>query len=41
VDKPLLQEGVKDTLILSVFSVVLFAIAAYVETFITPHLIGR
>jgi stage II sporulation protein M len=40
-DKLLFQEGVKDTLILSAFSVVLFAIAAYVETFITPHLIGR
>ena len=41
VDRPLLLEGVKDTLILSLLSVLLFAVAAYIETFITPHLIGR
>jgi stage II sporulation protein M len=41
VDRPLLREGVKDTVILSLFSVALFAIAAYIETFITPHFIGR
>jgi uncharacterized membrane protein SpoIIM required for sporulation len=41
VDRPLLREGVMDTLILSLLSVALFAIAAYIETFITPHLIGR
>jgi stage II sporulation protein M len=41
VDRPVLREGVKDTVILSLLSVVLFAIAAYIETFITPHLIGR
>jgi stage II sporulation protein M len=40
VDRPLLREGIKDTVILSLLSVVLFAIAAYIETFITPHLIG-
>lgn len=36
VDRPLLWEGAKDTLILSAISVALFAIAAYIETFITP-----
>ena len=41
VDRPLLLEGVKDTVTLSLLSVALFAIAAYIETFITPHLLGR
>jgi len=41
VDRPLLLKGVKDTVVLSLLSVALFAIAAYVETFITPHLLGR
>ena len=41
VDRALLREGVKDALVLSVLSVLLFAIAAYIETFITPHLLGR
>jgi len=41
VDRTLLREGVKDALVLSVLSVLLFAIAAYIETFITPHLLGR
>jgi len=41
VDRPLLVEGVKDTVTLSLLSVVLFAVAAYIETFITPHLLGR
>ena len=41
VDRPLLLEGVKDTVTLSLFSVVLFAVAAYIETFITPHFLGR
>jgi len=41
VDRPLLREGIKDTVILSLLCVVLFAIAAYIETFITPHFIGR
>jgi stage II sporulation protein M len=41
VDWRLLKEGVKDTLVLSLLSVLLFAIAAYIETFVTPHLLGR
>ena len=41
VDWPLLKEGVKDTVVLSLLSVMLFAVAAYIETFITPHLLGR
>ena len=41
VDRPLFMEGVKDTFVLSLFSVTLFAVAAYVETFITPILIGH
>jgi uncharacterized membrane protein SpoIIM required for sporulation len=40
VDRPLLVEGIKDTLVLSLVSVVLFAIAAYVETYFTPRLLG-
>ena len=40
-DWPLLREGVKETVTLSLLSVTLFAIAAYIETFVTPHLIGR
>ncbi len=40
VDRPLLIEGVKDTLALSVLSLVLFAMAAYIETYVTPHLLG-
>ncbi len=39
-DRPLLVEGVKDTVTLSLLSVALFAIAAYVETYVTPHLLG-
>jgi stage II sporulation protein M len=41
IDRPLLHQGIKDTIILSLLSVVLFAIAAYIESFITPHLLGR
>ncbi len=41
VDRPLLLEGVRDTVTLSLLSVALFAVAAYIETFITPHLLGR
>jgi stage II sporulation protein M len=41
VDRPLFMEGLKDTVVLSFISVALFAVAAYVETFITPGLIGR
>jgi uncharacterized membrane protein SpoIIM required for sporulation len=40
IDRPLLIEGAKDTLVLSLLSVALFAIAAYVETYVTPHLLG-
>jgi len=40
IDRPLLVVGLKDVLILSLFSVLLFAIAAYVETFITPRFLG-
>jgi len=41
VDRPLLRQGIKDTITLSLLSVALFAVAAYIETFITPHLLGR
>jgi len=41
VDRPLLLEGVKDAVTLSFLSAVLFAVAAYIETFITPHFLGR
>lgn len=41
VDRPLFRQGVKDTIILSLLSVAMFAVAAYIETFITPHLLGR
>lgn len=40
VDRPLLVQGLKDTLVLSVVSVALFAFAAYVETWVTTKLIG-
>ncbi len=40
VDRPLVLEGFKDTLALSILSVGLFAVAAYVETYVTPHFLG-
>ena len=40
IDRPLLIEGAKDTLALSLLSVALFAIAACVETYVTPHFLG-
>ena len=40
VDRPLLIEGIKDTVVLSLLSVALFAAAAYVETFVTPRFLG-
>jgi stage II sporulation protein M len=40
VDRPLLVEGVKDTVTLSLFSVALFATAAFVEAYVTPHFLG-
>ena len=35
-----LRQGVKDTVILAVASIMLFAIAAFIETYITPQLLG-
>ena len=40
VDRPLLLQGLKDTVVLSVVSVALFAFAAYVETWVTPNVMG-
>jgi uncharacterized membrane protein SpoIIM required for sporulation len=40
IERPSLTEGVKDSLVLSLVSVALFAFAAYVETFVTPRLLG-
>lgn len=40
VDRPLLSEGIKDAIVLSLLSVALFAVAAAVETYVTPHLLG-
>jgi uncharacterized membrane protein SpoIIM required for sporulation len=40
VDRPMLVEGMKDALMLSLMSVALFAIAAYFETYVTPRLLG-
>ncbi len=40
IDRPRLTEGVKDTIFLSLLSLALFAIAAYVETYVTPRLLG-
>ncbi len=40
IDRPLFIEGVKDTVFLSLLSLTLFGIAAYVETFVTPRLLG-
>lgn len=40
VNRPLLKEGVIDTLLLSLLSVVLFAIAAYFESYVTPRFLG-
>jgi stage II sporulation protein M len=40
IDRPLFIQGAKDTLFLSLLSVALFVIAAYVETYVTPHLLG-
>jgi len=41
VDRSRLREGIGDTVTLSLMSVTLFAIAAYIESFVTPHLLGR
>ena len=40
IDRPNLVEGVKDTVFLSLLSLALFAIAAYVETYVTPRFLG-
>ncbi len=40
VNVPKLKVGLKDTLILAVASVLLFVIAALIETYITPRLLG-
>ncbi len=40
IDGGQLREGIKDTVVLSAISVLLFAVAAYVETFITPRFLG-
>ncbi|MFQ6081005.1 MAG: stage II sporulation protein M [Candidatus Bathyarchaeia archaeon] len=39
VDRVKFIQGVKDTVILAIASVILFIIAAYVETYVTPHLL--
>jgi uncharacterized membrane protein SpoIIM required for sporulation len=39
-DRPLLYEGIKDTLVLSLLSVMLFAVAAAFESYVTPHFLG-
>jgi uncharacterized membrane protein SpoIIM required for sporulation len=36
-----LKQGIKDTVILAVASVILFAVAAVIETYVTPRLLGR
>jgi len=33
------KQGFKDALILATISISLFALAAYIETYITPHLL--
>lgn len=40
VDGAKFKQGLKDTLILAVASLILFVIAAFVETYITPYLLG-
>jgi uncharacterized membrane protein SpoIIM required for sporulation len=40
VDGMKFKRGIKDTIILAIASVILFMIAAYVETYITPSLLG-
>lgn len=40
IDRPLFFLGVKDAVAISVLSVALFAIAAFIEAFVTPHLLG-
>jgi uncharacterized membrane protein SpoIIM required for sporulation len=40
INRPRLIQGLRDALFLSLLSVALFAIAAYVETYVTPHFLG-
>jgi len=40
VDGSKFKRGIKDTVILAVAAVILFVIAAFVETYITPYLLG-
>jgi uncharacterized membrane protein SpoIIM required for sporulation len=40
VDRPLLKEEVKDSLLLSILAVALFAVAAFVEAYVTPRFLG-
>lgn len=40
VDREKFKQGAKDTIILALASVILFMIAAFVETYITPYLLG-
>jgi len=34
------RQGIKDTIILAIASIILFMIAAFIETYITPYLLG-
>jgi len=40
VDGVKLRRGIKDTAILAIASVILFMVAAFIETYITPYLLG-
>ena len=40
VDRAKIKQGLKDTVILALASIILFAIAAAIETYITPRLLG-
>jgi stage II sporulation protein M len=40
VNRPKFRQGLKDTVILAVASVILFVIAALIETYVTPYLLG-
>jgi stage II sporulation protein M len=40
IDGVKLKHGLKDTVIMAIISLILFIIAAFVETYITPHLLG-
>jgi stage II sporulation protein M len=40
VNRPKFRRGLKDTVILAIASVILFVIAAFIETYVTPCLLG-